>query len=177
MLPFRVPGAGVPLYPSIRLVGTPLILGNGAGEYVPPAPSIAAPLDVTWVDGTNPVECVMNVTRPTYPGAIAAGDIPQVRYNGGGTIYSGTAIVDPQNDNPDFSGAGLPTQPAGAGYAQYRFVRDPGGPGEVIGAWSSASEGQFDIVSADPTDYIETEAGGGYFETEAGGGYIQLEAA
>lgn len=119
-----------------------------------PVSEIAAPFDVTWVDGTNPVECVMNVTRPPYPGAIAAGDYPKVRYNGGGTIYYGAAIVDPENDDPDFSaagttpgtpGAGLPTQPSGPGYAQYGFDRDPGGPDEVTGDWSSASEGAFEI--------------------------------
>jgi hypothetical protein len=46
MLPFRKPGAGVPLYPTMPLVGTPLILGNGAGEVVPL--TLDAPV-LSWV--------------------------------------------------------------------------------------------------------------------------------
>lgn len=138
-----------------------------------PGDTISAPLDVTWVDGTNPVECVMNIDW-VAPGDVRVGDIPQVRYNGGGTVYSGAAVaVVPEN--PDFSGASLPTQPTGAGYAQYRYVRDPGGPGEVIGAWSSASEGAFDIVASGDLWSLEDNSGTWLLEDSSGS--WQLESA
>jgi hypothetical protein len=108
------------------------------------APAIAAPTEVTWIDGTNPPWFNMTV-QELPPDEVQVGDIPQIRYNGAGTIYSGAAVESFPLEL-DFSGASLPTQ-AVDGYGQVRFVRDPGGGGEVIGVWSSASEGEFTIAA------------------------------
>lgn len=117
-----------------------------AATIEPPAVSIAAPTSVTWVTDTNPPLFTMLV-QEVAPDEVQVGDIPQIRYNGAGTVYSGAAVTGfPLS--LDFSGAGLPTLGLGAGYGQVRFVRDPGGGGEVIGDWSSASEGAFTIATA-----------------------------
>lgn len=118
-------------------------------ELTPTAEAfIAAPLDVMVIEPmTNPPGFVMNVKK-VGPGAVMIGDIPQVRYNGAGTIYDGNALAS-LDDNPSF--VGLPAQPIGPGFAQFRFVRDIGGPAELIGAWSSESEGQFEIEEVVPS--------------------------
>jgi len=129
-------------HPDAATVDTVFTI-NGVAEA---STAIAAPTEVTWIDATNPPLFDMLV-QEVAPDEVQVGDIPQIRYNGAGTVYSGAAVAS----FPlvlDFSGAGLPTLGEGAGYGQVRFVRDPGGPGEVIGDWSSASEGAFEIAAA-----------------------------
>ena len=130
------------------------------------ATGIAAPTSVTWIDGTNPPWFNMTV-QEVAPDEVQVGDIPQIRYNGAGTIYSGAAVAS----FPlvlDFSGASLPTQTVD-GFGQVRFVRDPGGPGEIIGDWSSASEGEFTIAATGLTyslaGWIENSTSGGSSKT------------
>lgn len=113
------------------------------------AETINAPVDVEAVEPvTNPPTFNMQ-SDFTAPGDVQAGDIPQTQFDSAGTIYSGTAVTI-LDDPPDFSGAGLPTLAAGDHTARFRYVRDEGGPGEVIGAWSTPAD--FEIVSAYDAD-------------------------
>ena len=150
-------------HPDAATVDTVFTI-NGVAEA---STAIAAPTEVTWIDGTNPPLFTMLV-QEVAPDEVQVGDIPQIRYNGAGTVYSGAAVAS----FPlvlDFSGAGLPTLGAGAGYGQVRFVRDPGGGGEIIGDWSSASEGAFTIAATGLTyelaGWLENSTSGGLSKT------------
>lgn len=107
---------------------------------VPAIVTISAPLDVTWVDGTNPPEFAMNIDW-VAPGDVQVGDVPKIQFNGAGTIYEGDAVAVvggpiifptmPTLDPDDYT-------------AVVWFDRDEGGPGEVLGAHSDPSP-QFTI--------------------------------
>ena len=60
------------------------------------------------------------------------GDVPQLRYDGAGTIYEATQEVlgDPISITS-------PGHASGVGYAQFRFARDLGGRRFRYSAWSN----------------------------------------
>lgn len=100
-----------------------------------PGATISAPLDVTWIDETNPPEFNMNIDWDA-PGDVQVGDVPKIQFNGTGTIYEGepVAVVGGPLTFPT-----MPTLDPGDYTAIVWFDRIAGGPGEVLGAHSDPS--------------------------------------
>ena len=106
---------------------------------------ISAPTSVTVVEPiTNPPSFVMNYQDDEAAGSVLVGDVPQLQFDSAGTIYDGEAVTV-LGDPVAFTG--VPPLAAGTYDARIRFVRDEGGPGEVIGAWSVPSA-EFEIAAA-----------------------------
>lgn len=122
-------------------------------EAEPEGPGIAAPQNLTWVDGSNPPEFVALIQKDP-PHEVQEGDIPKLQFNGGGTIYEGDPVTLPIG-NPIFPT--MPTLPEGDYTAVLWYDRDEGGPGEVLGDHSDPCP-QFTIEESGPTYDTDAQA-------------------